>query len=511
MAIHEKISVPHQLMLLVGMASGATIVAAALYYYTSSRTFKDSTAMTTATVEKLNTSYGLLARIAGDMNNLEQLLRLDDPDAIDKAIKDLDASQNESLILVASTGEDGQKVKAEFDRLVSQEKGVIELFVKGQNALADEAFLHNISPQANLILEEIGKYHAAVQTTARQTLFSHQAQMQSQLIWRTTMLGIVVVLVLFAGWWTKTHIANCLLDIASDLAKVSDNSAEAAGQVSASSQSLAEGASTQAAALEETNASLEEMATMTKGNADNAQKANEFAKNARATADQGAEDVQAMSTAMAAIQVSSDDIAKIIKTIDEIAFQTNILALNAAVEAARAGEAGLGFAVVAEEVRRLAHRSAQAAKETALKIDGAITNTAQGVNISKKVGAALTNIVTQIRQVDELVSEVASASREQTQGILQINIAVGQVDKVTQHNAANAEESAAAAEELNSQVVVMKESIHELLRLVGGVEAHPTIFSSSFSPATPAAPALLPEDDEPLAPESQSISGRQRR
>ena len=245
--------------------------------------------------------------------------------------------------------------------------------------------------------------------------------------------------------------------------------ASASAQVSASSQSLAEGASEQAASLEETSSSLEEMASMTKRNSENAEKANDLAKQARSAADKGTSDMQTMNAAMNAIKVSSDDIAKIIKTIDEIAFQTNILALNAAVEAARAGEAGMGFAVVADEVRNLAQRSAQAAKETAAKIEGAINNTAQGVQISVKVTEALNEIVVKARQVDELVAEVAGASREQTQGITQINTAVGQMDKVTQSNAASAEESAAAAEELNAQAISMKESVAELLQLVGGI------------------------------------------
>ncbi len=275
-------------------------------------------------------------------------------------------------------------------------------------------------------------------------------------------LGIVIAAIITGG------LNKVLRRLAASLNDGSVQVSSAAGQVSSASQTLAEGASEQAASIEETSASLEEMSSMTKRNAENAQKANDLAKQARVAADKGTADMQTMNAAMEAIKSSSDDIAKIIKTIDEIAFQTNILALNAAVEAARAGEAGMGFAVVADEVRNLAQRSAQAAKETAAKIEGAISKTGQGVEISSKVAQTLNEIVAKARQVDELVAEVASASREQTQGITQINVAVGQMDKVTQSNAANAEESAAAAEELNAQAYAMKESVAELLNLVSG-------------------------------------------
>ncbi len=271
--------------------------------------------------------------------------------------------------------------------------------------------------------------------------------------------GVALAIIL-----TTTRI---LKSLAAQLNSGANQVAGAAGQVSAASQSLATGSSEQAASIEETSASLEELSSMTKRNVDNAQQANVLAKQSLGSADRGMKDMQAMSSAMDAIKASSDDIAKIIKTIDEIAFQTNILALNAAVEAARAGEAGMGFAVVADEVRNLAQRSAQAAKETAAKIEGAIRNTTQGVELTGKVAKALNEIVTEARQMDELAAEVAAASREQSQGITQINAAVGEMDRVTQNNAASAEESAAAAEELKAQAEAMRHSVEDLLKTVG--------------------------------------------
>ncbi|MBI3887112.1 MAG: MCP four helix bundle domain-containing protein [Opitutae bacterium] len=247
--------------------------------------------------------------------------------------------------------------------------------------------------------------------------------------------------------------------------------ASASSQVSSASQSLASGSSEQAASLEETSASLEEMASMTKRNAESAAQANALSNQTRAAADTGAADMDEMRRAMDAIKASSDDISKIIKTIDEIAFQTNILALNAAVEAARAGEAGMGFAVVADEVRSLAQRSAQSAKETAGKIEEAIKKSEHGVQISGKVAKSLSEIVEKARQVDTFVSEIAQASKEQNQGIGQVNSAVSQMDKVTQSNAANAEETASASEELNAQAASQKEAVGELLQLVGATRA----------------------------------------
>jgi methyl-accepting chemotaxis protein len=287
-----------------------------------------------------------------------------------------------------------------------------------------------------------------------------------------TIGGIILALVVGSGlaYLIIRSLTRALSRIATSLGEGSTQVAAASNQVSAASQSLAEGASEQAASIEETSSSIEEMSSMTKQNASNANEAKTLADTARDSADRGSDAMDRMSKAIDDIKTSSDETAKIVKTIDEIAFQTNLLALNAAVEAARAGEAGKGFAVVAEEVRNLAQRSAEAAKNTAEMIEQSVRNADNGVSISREVAQRLGEIADGNRKVNDLVGEIAAASNEQATGIDQVNTAVGQMDQVTQTNAANAEESASAAEELNAQAEELNRMVAELNKLVGGRE-----------------------------------------
>jgi len=284
----------------------------------------------------------------------------------------------------------------------------------------------------------------------------------------TIIVAIVSILsgAVLAYFITKGINAS-LQKIINELRTGSEQVTSASGQLASSSQSMSEGATEQASSLEEISSSLEEMASMTKQNADNAKQANVMSRDASGAADESKQAMVQMNDVITKIKVSSDETAKIIKTIDEIAMQTNLLALNAAVEAARAGEAGRGFAVVAEEVRNLAQRSADAAKNTADLIVEAQKNAEDGVASSNAVTGALDKIVEGVQKVTELVGEVSAASEEQSSGIDQVNTAVAQMDTVTQSNAANAEESASASEELSAQAQGLNNMVGQLMRIVG--------------------------------------------
>lgn len=272
-----------------------------------------------------------------------------------------------------------------------------------------------------------------------------------------------------AVWFfLSRRLSSGILDVVKQLTEASHEVSGASQHVADSSQQMARGASDQASSLEETSASLEEMASMTRQNADNAEQSSAVAVDTQKAVEQGRGAMDQMTEAIGRIKKSADETAKIIRTIDEIAFQTNLLALNAAVEAARAGDAGKGFAVVAEEVRNLAQRSAEAAKTTAALIEESQRSSASGVESSEQVLELLHRIAQGVDKVTQLLAEVSAASKEQAQGIDQLNTAVAQMDQVTQANAASSEEAASAAEELSAQSVAMSQMVESLAAIVNG-------------------------------------------
>ncbi len=319
-------------------------------------------------------------------------------------------------------------------------------------------------------------------------LESDMKEMSSRMIGYSTAIGVVLLLSLFVAFGVaaglQKQVSGPLMEIIEGLSTNAERMASSSSEISTASQQMSEGASESASVLEETSSSLEEIASMTRQNADNAGEAAQFMGDSKETIQQGNKAVESTVQSMRQTKESSEKVTRIIKTIEEIAFQTNLLALNAAVEAARAGEHGRGFAVVAEEVRSLAKRSAEAAKDSAALIQENANRVTAGVQVSEKAGQSLSEIVVQSGKISELVMGIANASQEQSKGIGEVNIAVAQLDKVTQRNSANAEELSSSSVELASQARSVREMVDRLVAILEGEKAAARK-SIQMTPGTP--------------------------
>ena len=290
-----------------------------------------------------------------------------------------------------------------------------------------------------------------------------------QQIWSlvAAFLGVAVLVMALAMWLASSAIRTVRRTTAS-LATGAEQVVSAAREVAEAAQSLSHGATEQAAALEETSASMEELATTTRQNAERSRRSADLVRNVDRNVTESNGALSSMAASMIAIRDSSARVSKIIKTIDEIAFQTNILALNAAVEAARAGEAGMGFAVVADEVRNLAQRAARAAHDTTALIEEAVGSANDGAEKLDRMSGTIGHITESVVSLKALVEEVSEATRQQATGIDQVRQAVVQMEAVTQTTAATAEESAAASEQLNALAATATRMVTELETLIGG-------------------------------------------
>ncbi len=404
-----------------------------------------------------------------------------------KQIQKMEKDQAEMEKLDATLKDDAKKALISAIQKAAQAYGQgLEQIIAGKQArdkiVAER--INKVTPEFTAALVKVKSAVHDLQGDIEQR--SRADQTRNELI-VTTVTIVGLALGAIVAWMITRGVTRGITTVAGRLASESEKVNGSAAQVAQASSSMAEGATQQAASLEETSSSLHEMASMTTRNSENAQDAKGLANQARQTADAGAADMEQMKAAMSAIKGASVEISKIIKTIDEIAFQTNILALNAAVEAARAGEAGLGFAVVADEVRNLAQRCAGAAKETAEKISASTEKSEQGVRISEKMASNLAAIVEKTRQLDERIGEIAQSSHEQSEGIGQLNTAVASMDKITQGNAALSQQSAAASEELKAQAEQVRLAVAELMRMARGGDTVEAVAGATVqSPARPA-------------------------
>jgi methyl-accepting chemotaxis protein len=422
--------------------------------------------------------------------------------ALEGAVKagDTLCAEYPRLVLDERDGQLFRSATAARDRLVGVTRDATSLVRDGKPEEAKSLLREKLDGAVQECLDRFNESIEYNTGKALEQVGVARARMRLSLLAIVAALASALLLAACLGTGIIRSASRALRALSDALEGNATQTAAAAGQLSAVSQAFAAGSSEQGSSVTQTSAALEEMSTMIRSTADNAAKAKELANQARTAAETGARTMGAMNDAMNAIEGSSAEVAKIVKNIDEIAFQTNILALNAAVEAARAGEAGAGFAVVADEVRSLAQRSAAAARETADKIDAAIANSRHGSASCLRVGESLTEIAGKVTAADELVAEIATAAREQTQGIKQIGVAMTQMDSITRSNAARAEETASAAAELNSQALLMQESVDLLRSLVASRDTRgKRVVRSASAPPKPAQPRLPAAAPRPKA------------
>ena len=405
-------------------------------------------------------------------SNPAEIAKLEQNEAAIKAHIAEDLKNYEPTIVDAQDQANFNKVQAELAAIDQGWQKVLPLSRANKNVEAFQLYQSEVLPDMNS-----GASVAAAMVTMNKDICAKASASNMRTAksswWLALILGIIAVaLGIGISWLMVAALNKEMTRAVSELTEGAEQIASAASQVSASSQSLAQGSSEQAASIEETSASSEEINSMSRKNTDNSRSMATLVEQSQQMFRKANGQLEEMVVSMDEINESSGKISKIIKVIDEIAFQTNILALNAAVEAARAGEAGMGFAVVADEVRSLAQRSAQAAKDTALLIEDSISKSNAGKTKVDQVATAIRGITEDSVKIKTLADEVNISSEEQTRGLDQIAKAIGQMEQVTQTTAANAEESAAAAEELNAQSESLRDVVGRLNAMVGGQEIH---------------------------------------
>jgi uncharacterized phage infection (PIP) family protein YhgE len=488
-------NVSKRLALLLLLAVGVPIIAAFYQQQSSTRSFTASTQLTERTVGHFRDSYALLERVNALQAALLTLLQTNDVDRMEQAVAEAQAQHDAVSKLLAQAGDDARIIGEAMQRLGTERKAVVDKVLMGQASLANEHFMGAYASRHSTVLKLLHEYQEAAEQSTRKQIQEQTARIHNHARWQATAIGVALLVLAVLGWDLRSRIVRQLQRTATTLSDAASQLVGSSAQFSATSESLASDSCVQAASLETTTASLDEMTQVTRATVERAGKGQSLAQETLAAAGTSTRRLQSMmqllhevssavtemQAAVEAMQASSADVARTLSGIDEIAFQTNILALNAAVEAARAGESGRGFAVVAAEVRNLAQRSAQTARETAQRIQDCIDTSRSGARTCEKVVGSLgemtrnstevergfTDIANRVSSVNDLMRDIAASAREQDQGIQQVRSAMVKIDDITQANAATAQESASAAAALKSQAEAMNDSVTELRSMVG--------------------------------------------
>jgi methyl-accepting chemotaxis protein len=457
---------------------GLTLLVGGLAFYYNTRLSRElQTAVDVVAREQL--LAGRLSTAAADMTALERgiafsavLTQANKMESLKNQFSEAAALASSDMVELnrLSSSEQARESIGELEKahraVMAAHSDMLKLLSNQQMDLALQKFEIEVAPR----LQDISVAAKRMIENQSKNLERMSRATSEQKATTNVIMIALVGLGLLAGavvWFTLRSGTAALRGLTGEINVCATEVSEASKQISHASQSLSVGASRQASSLEETSASSQEMSSMTQTNADNSRRAADVMSDVDHEVQEANQTLEQMKSSMAEINASSEKIAKIIKVIDEISFQTNILALNAAVEAARAGDAGMGFAVVADEVRRLAQRCAQAAKDTADLIEESIGTSSEGSRKLNRVSDAVVRITGSANRVKQLVDELNTSSQEQARGVDHIATALTQLEQVTQQNAASAEESASVSHSMAKQSDVMRDVVDRLIVLVG--------------------------------------------
>lgn len=477
----RKLGISTQLLLLVAGCVGSTIAAAVFYHVTLTRVVAMSGRSQTSAVRELRAAYDLNDLLGKAESGVQSIVREKDIDALEALVANNTAGQAAVATQIDAYGADAADLRKQFDAWKVTAKAVVDQVLLGNTAEANQTFINKLMPQYEAATAEIGKLYTLVGQRVAENQASSEAQ--TKRLQRMALIGVgaASVVLLVGGILVRGRIVKPLRWSIDSLRVGSTEMNDTAGQVAGSAQRAAENASQQAMGLQKASTSLAQISDAVNAAAEGARKASELSAAARVASERGDQTTRTLDTTMTAINDSAAEVAKIIKIIEGIAFQTNLLALNASVEAARAGEAGRGFAVVAGEVRNLARRSADAARDTGELITQSVQRARDGATVASDVSKVLGAIRDSITQVDALLGDISVNSQRQAAEVANLREETSTLDGLTQQNAAGAEETASAAQELSSVAASMQE------QLVGALVAVVEGGSRSTVPARRAA------------------------